>query len=56
MERSRESPAPGSKKGDISLVDVSKSFRLSVESETHTVNDLRNDGLKIRDGEIASRN
>jgi len=39
--------------GEVSLVDVSRSFKLRIGAETHTVNALRDVGFTIRDGEIA---
>jgi NitT/TauT family transport system ATP-binding protein len=39
--------------GEVSLVDVSKSFSIRVDSKLHTVHALRRVGFTIRDGEIA---
>ena len=39
--------------GEVSLVDVSRSFKLRIGTETHTVNALQDVGFTIRDGEIA---
>ncbi|MBI1200920.1 MAG: ATP-binding cassette domain-containing protein [Rhodopseudomonas sp.] len=39
--------------GEVSLIDVSKSFNIKIDSEIHTVQALRNVGFTIRDGEIA---
>jgi len=38
--------------GEVSLVDVSKTFRIRVDSEMHTVNALRHVDFTIRDGEF----
>jgi NitT/TauT family transport system ATP-binding protein len=39
--------------GEVSLVDVSKSFNIKIDSDLHTVQALRNVGFTIKDGEIA---
>ena len=39
--------------GEVSLVNISKSFRIRVDSEIHTVDALRHVDFTIRDGEIA---
>ena len=39
--------------GEVSLVDVSRSFKLRIGAETHTVRALQDVGFTIRDGEIA---
>ena len=39
--------------GEVSLVDVSRSFNLRIGAETHTVRALQDVGFTIRDGEIA---
>jgi NitT/TauT family transport system ATP-binding protein len=39
--------------GEVSLVDVSKSFDIRIDSKLHTVHALRRVGFTIHDGEIA---
>ena len=39
--------------GEVSLVDVSRSFKLRIGAEMHTVRALQDVGFTIRDGEIA---